>query len=124
MTLIDHFHATPSSSKPLVINMWRYHFYEESPNEYSFTNEDLGLSTDESNFDMYDFYYNLEELQAPPNMDDDTISNLQSCTWQKWSFFLQDTPTQCDEGMSTAYPNLIAYATNLEAELNCTIHNM
>jgi hypothetical protein len=46
--------------------MVRYHFYDESPNKYSFTDEDLGLTTDESNFDHYDFYYNLEELQEPP----------------------------------------------------------
>jgi hypothetical protein len=54
--------ATSSHS---LINMGRYHFYNESPNEYSFTDEDLGLTTDESNFDQYDFYYNLEhqELQ-------------------------------------------------------------
>jgi hypothetical protein len=65
-TLIDHFHATPSSSKHSVINMGRYHFYNESPHEYSFTDEDLGLSTDEPDFDQYDFYYNLEDLQEPP----------------------------------------------------------
>jgi hypothetical protein len=46
-------------------------------------------------------------------MDDDTLSNLQSPTLQKWSSFLQDTPTQCDEDMSIAYPNLIAYVTDL-----------
>jgi hypothetical protein len=34
--LIDHFHVTPSSNKHLVIKMGRYHFYDESPNEYSF----------------------------------------------------------------------------------------
>ncbi len=63
----------PSSSKNSVINFGRYHFYNESrPNEYSFIDEDLGLSTNESDFDQYDFYYNLEELQAPPKMDDDT----------------------------------------------------
>ena len=115
----------PSSSKHLAINIGRYSFYDESPNEYSFTNEDLGLSTNESDFDMYDFYYNVEELKTPPKMDDDTISNLQSpTTSQKWSFFLQDSPTQCDVGMSSTYPNLIAYATNLEAVLDCTICNM
>ena len=79
--LFDHFHAMPSSSKHLAINMGRYHFYNESPNEYSFTDEDLGLTTDESDFDHYDFYYNLEELQeTSPKMDDDTISNMQSPT--------------------------------------------
>jgi hypothetical protein len=36
--------------------MGRYHFYDESPNEYSFTDEDLGLTTDELNFDQYNFY--------------------------------------------------------------------
>jgi hypothetical protein len=107
MTLIDCFHTTLSSTKPsaININIGRYHFYEESPNEYSFTDGDLGLSTDESDFEMYDFYYNLEELQGPSKMDDDTISNLQSPTSQKWSFFLQDSPTQCDEDMSTTYPS-------------------
>jgi hypothetical protein len=54
----------------------------------SFTDEDLGLSTDEPNFDQYDFYYNLEDLQEPPKTDDDTISNMQSPTWQKWSYYL------------------------------------
>jgi hypothetical protein len=38
--------------------------------------------------------------------------------------FLQDGPTKCEVDMSTVYPNLIAYATKLEAELDCTIHNM
>jgi hypothetical protein len=57
-------------------------------------------------------------------MMSDIISNLQSPTSQKQSFFLQDSPTQCDEDMSTTYPNLIAYATNLEAALDCTICNM
>jgi hypothetical protein len=87
-TLIDHFHATPSRTEHSVINMGRYHFYDESPNEYSFTDEDLGLSTDKPNFDHYDFYYNLEELQEPPKMEDDTISNTQLPTSQKWSYYL------------------------------------
>jgi hypothetical protein len=52
MALIDHFHAAPSSSMHSVINMGRYHFYDESPNEYSFMDEDLGLTTDESNLDQ------------------------------------------------------------------------
>jgi hypothetical protein len=77
-TLLDHFHATPSSSKHSAINMGRYLFYDESPNEYSFTNEDLWLSNDESGFDTYDFYYNVMELQTPPKMDNDILSNLQS----------------------------------------------
>jgi hypothetical protein len=68
--------------------MGRYNFYDESPNEYSFINEDLGLSTEESVFDMYDFYYNEEELNMPPKMDYDTISNLQSPTLQRWDSFL------------------------------------
>jgi hypothetical protein len=55
MTLIDRFHAAPSSNKHLAINMWRYHFYNDSANEYSFTDEVLGLTTDKSNFDQYDF---------------------------------------------------------------------
>jgi hypothetical protein len=90
----------------------------------SFTDEDLGLSTDEPNFDQYDFYYNLEDLQEPPKTDDDTISNMQSPTWQKWSNYLRDAPVQCDEDMSVTYLNLIAYATDLEVELDCTICNI
>ncbi len=39
--------------------------------------EDLVLTTDESDFDQYDFYYNLEELQEPLKTDDDTISCMQ-----------------------------------------------
>jgi hypothetical protein len=66
MTLIDCFHAMHSSSKHLAINMGRYHFYDKSTNEYSFTDDNLGLSINKSDFDQYDFYYNLEELQAPP----------------------------------------------------------
>jgi hypothetical protein len=96
----------PSSSKHLAINIGRYSFYDESPNEYSFTNEDLGLSTNESDFDMYDFYYNVEELKTPPKMDDDTISNLQSPTLQRWSSFLLIGPNQKNP------------------ELDCTIHNI
>jgi hypothetical protein len=61
--------------------MGRYHFYDESPNKYSFTDEDLGLTTDESNFDHYDFYYNLEELQEPPKMDNDIIPTV-ACSCQ------------------------------------------
>jgi hypothetical protein len=113
-----------SHNKPSAINIGRYYFYQESPNEYSFTGGDLGLSTSKPNFEMYDFYYNLEELQEPFKMDDDTISNLQSPASQKWSFFLQDSPTQGDEDMSTACPDLIAYTTDLEAELDCTLCNM
>jgi hypothetical protein len=86
--LFDHSHAMPSGSNHLVINMGRYHFYNESPNKYRFTDEDLGLTTDESDFDQYDFYYNLEELHEPPKMDDDTISNMQLPASQKWSNFL------------------------------------
>jgi hypothetical protein len=86
--------------------------------------EYLDLTTDESNFDQHDFYYNLEELQEPADpsvMDNDSISDMQSPTSQKWSSFLCNAPAQCDEEMFTAYPDLIAYATNLEAELDCTI---
>jgi hypothetical protein len=88
-TLIDHFHAMPSNSKHLAINMEGYYpFHNESPKEYSFTNEDLGLSTNKSDFDTYDFYYN-EELNTPPKMDNDTtISNLQSPTLPRWGSFL------------------------------------
>jgi hypothetical protein len=82
----------PSSSKHPAINMGRYHFYKESPNEYSFMNEDLGPTADESDFDHYDFYYNLEELHEPPIIDDDTISNMQLPTSQQQSYYLQDTP--------------------------------
>jgi hypothetical protein len=96
-----------------VINMGRYHFYDESPNVYSVTDKDLGLSTNEPDFDQYGFYYNLEHLQEPPKTDDDTISNMQSPTSQKWRYYLQDTPVQYDEEMSATYSNLIAYATNL-----------
>jgi hypothetical protein len=63
-------------------------------------------------------------LNTPPKMDNDTtISNLQSPTLPRWGSFLWDGPTQCEEDMSTAYPNLIAYTAELEAELNCTIRN-
>jgi hypothetical protein len=48
MTLIDHFHAASSSSKHSAINMGRYHFFDESPNDYNFMDEDLGLTTDKS----------------------------------------------------------------------------
>jgi hypothetical protein len=98
-----------------------FHFYDESPNGYSFKDEDLGLATHESDFDQYDFYYNLEELQKPLKMDDDTISNMHSPSLQKCSYLQWDTPVQWDEEMSTDYTNLFAYASNLEAELDCTI---
>jgi hypothetical protein len=49
---------------------------------------------------------------------------MQLPTSQKWSYFLQDTPVQCNEEVSTTYPNLIAYATDLEVELDCTIGNI
>jgi hypothetical protein len=63
--LIEQFHMMPSSKKHAVINMGRYHSYDESPNDYSFMDEDLGLTTDESDFDQCNFYYDLEELQEP-----------------------------------------------------------
>jgi hypothetical protein len=54
--------------------------------------------------------------------DDDSISDMQSPTSERWSYFWCNSPAQCHEEMfSTAYPDLIAYATNLEAELDCTI---
>jgi hypothetical protein len=53
--LIEQFHMMPSSKKHSAINMGRYHFYDESPNDCSFMDEDLGLTTDESNFDQCDF---------------------------------------------------------------------
>jgi hypothetical protein len=71
-------------------SIWGDHFYAKSPNEYSFTDEDLGLTTDEPNFDQYNFYYDLEELQEPadPSMaDDDSISDMQSPTSERWSYF-------------------------------------
>ena len=74
--LIDHFHVAPSSNKHLLIKMGRYHFYNESPKEYRFRDKDLGLTTDKSYLDQYDFYYNLEEFQEPPETDDDTILYL------------------------------------------------
>jgi hypothetical protein len=45
--------------------------------------EDLGLNTDKSDFDQYNFYYDQEELQKPADpsmMDDDSISDIQSPT--------------------------------------------
>jgi hypothetical protein len=77
---IEQFHAKPFSNKHAAINIGRYHFYNESHNEYSIMDEDLGLTTDESDFDQYDFYYYLEELQEPadPFMTDiDFISAMQ-----------------------------------------------
>jgi hypothetical protein len=53
--------------------MGRYHFNDKSPNEYSFTDENLGLSTNVPDFDQDNFYYNLEDLQDPPKTDDDAI---------------------------------------------------
>jgi hypothetical protein len=71
-------------------SIWGDHYYAKSPNEHSFTDEDLGLTTDETNFDQYNFYYDLEELQEPadPSMaDDDSISDMQSPTSERWSYF-------------------------------------
>jgi hypothetical protein len=52
--LFDHFQpchgCLPAAIIASVTNMGRYHFYDKSPNEYSFMDEDLGLTTDESNF--------------------------------------------------------------------------
>ncbi len=92
----------------------------ESPNEYSFMDQDLGLTTEECNFDQYNFYYDLEELQKPADcsmMDDDSISDMQSPTSQRWICFLCNTPAQCNDKMSTTYPDLVAYATDFVAEL-------
>jgi hypothetical protein len=83
--------------------------------------EDLGLITDESDFDQYNSYYDLEELQEPADpsmMHDDSISDLQSPTSQRWGYFLCNAPAQCDDEMFTAYPDMIAYATDLEAARN------
>jgi hypothetical protein len=38
--------------------------------------------------------------------------------------YVSNAPAQCDGQMFTAYPDLIAYATDLEAELEYTIHNI
>jgi hypothetical protein len=54
-----------------VINMGRYNFYNESPNDFDFTDEDPCDFTDErpdlnaefSKIDHFDFYYDLKELQ-------------------------------------------------------------
>jgi hypothetical protein len=37
---------TPSSNKHAVIKMGRYHFYDKSPNDYCFMDEDHDLNTD------------------------------------------------------------------------------
>jgi hypothetical protein len=116
--LIEQFHATSSSNKHAVIIMGRYHFYDESPNEYSFMDEGLGLTTDKSNFYQYDFYYDLEELQEPADpsmMDDDSISDMQLPTLQRWSYFLCNSPSQRDDEMFTAYPDLIAICNQLRS---------
>jgi hypothetical protein len=42
----------------------------------------------------------------------------------EWSYFLHNAPAQCDNEMFTAYPDLIAYAKDLEAGLDCTIHTI
>jgi hypothetical protein len=68
--------------------MGRYTFNDESPNANCFMNKGLGVSTNESEFDTYDFNYNEEELNTPPTMDCDTITNLQSPTSQRWDSFL------------------------------------
>jgi hypothetical protein len=52
------------------------------------------------------------------------FSNMQLPTIQKWSYYLWYTLVQCDEEMSATYLNLIAYTTNLEVELDCTICNI
>jgi hypothetical protein len=103
--------------------MGRYHFYHESLNEYSFMDEDLGLTTDKSNFDHYDFYNNLEELQEPPKTDNDTISNMQSPTLQKWSYFLQDTEafssfaSECSHNVGDMLSNKNGFDTLVQQQL-------
>jgi hypothetical protein len=57
-------------------------------------------------------------------MDGDFISNIQLPTSQRWSYFLCSTPALHEDEMSIAYPDLIAYATNLEAELDHMICNI
>jgi hypothetical protein len=54
-------------------------------------------------------------------MDGDIISNIQSPTSQRWNYFLDSPRALRDDELSIAYPDLIAYATDLEAELNCMI---
>jgi hypothetical protein len=63
-----------------------YHFYNESPYDYCFTDEDLCLTTDESNFDEYKFDNDLEELKNPADpsmMDNDSISDMHLPTSQR-----------------------------------------
>jgi hypothetical protein len=42
--LIEGLNMKSPSNKHVVINMGRYHFYDYSPNEYCFMDEDLGWS--------------------------------------------------------------------------------
>jgi hypothetical protein len=115
--------------------MGRYNFYNESPNDFDFMDEDLfcltnegpGPSANVSEIDHYDFYYNVEESQKPADpslMDSDFIFNIQLPTSQRWSYFLHSSPALHDDDISIAYPDLIVYATDLEAELDHTIHTI
>jgi hypothetical protein len=114
-----------------AINMGRYHFYNEFPNDYCFQDEDSGLSTDESYFDQYNFYYDWEELQKPadPSMMDETmISFVTSSSHQHHkggvTFSIILLPNVMMKCPLPTQPDLIAYATDLEAELNCMIHTI
>jgi hypothetical protein len=68
--------------------MGRYNFYDESPNDFDFTDEDSidfmdegpDLNIEVSKIDHYDFYYDWKELQKHAGIsmwDDDFISNIQ-----------------------------------------------
>jgi hypothetical protein len=61
--------------------MGRYHFNDKSPNEYSFTDENLGLSTNVPDFDQDNFYYNLEDLQDPLRQ---TMTPFLTCSCQQY----------------------------------------
>jgi hypothetical protein len=89
--------------------------------------ENLGLTTDVPKFDQYNFYYAQEELQQPADpsmMDSDFISNIQLPTSQRWTYFLHSPPALYDDEMSIAYPDLIVYAPDLEAEFDYMIHTI
>jgi hypothetical protein len=93
-----------------VINMGRYNFYDKSPNNFDFTDDDPDQNTEMPKNDHYDFYYNPMEIQkhaGPFMLNDDFISNIQSPT--------------C---LSITYPDLITFTTNLEAEHEFTIYTI
>jgi hypothetical protein len=82
LTTPNAYEAKSTSHK--VINMVRYNFYDESPNDFDFIDEDLfcftdegpGLSIDMSKIDHFDFYHDPEELwehAGPSMMNNDFI---------------------------------------------------